>query len=142
MSIENKPGLGLLGPVSISAELPQGVHVEQPTLIDKVLRVCESLQTQNDSLRQELNQQCLIRAVQEHKFKPKKRGRKPKSKTEVDNVTKKIGRPPVFLEETQKLLIEYVDTLRESGDFKTDKAVLIGLLLKRGTRLSGGRKET
>jgi len=64
MSIENKPGLGLLGPVSISAELPP--------LIDKVLRVCESLQTQNDSLRQELNQQCLIRAVQEHKFKPKK----------------------------------------------------------------------
>jgi hypothetical protein len=99
-------------------------------LIANTLELCRSLQAENDFLRQELQQQYLIRAILEYKRKPKKRGRKPKPKSEIDNSPKKRGRPPKFPEETLNLLIECVDTLKQIGECKTDKDALIYLLHK------------
>jgi hypothetical protein len=96
-------------------------------LIAKTLELCRSLQAENDFLRKELERQYLIRALLERTYKPKKRGRKPKPKPEIDNAPKKRGRPS-FSEETLNLLIECVDGLKQTGEYKSDKDALIYLL--------------
>jgi hypothetical protein len=98
----------------------------KPSLIEQ----CEALKAENDRLFQELKHQYIQNALLEYELKPKKRGRKLKPKTELNNAPKKRGRPPLFPEKTLNLLIECVDTLKQIGECKTDKDALIYLLHK------------
>jgi hypothetical protein len=134
MSKDNKyPGL-LVAPYAGQGSLQAENSNSSPLieLIANTLELCRSFQAENDFLRQELERQYLIMALLERKHKPKKRGPKPKPKSEIDNAPKKRGKPPKFPEETLNHLIEYVDTLKESEGFTTNKEVLIDLLLKHG----------
>ncbi len=101
---------------------------EPAALITRCLELCEALQAENERLRKEVNQQSLIRAVMEWKLKPKKRGRKPSPKLQINNVPGKLGRPPVFSDKTHEVMIELVDRLKEQEGFKTDKEALMYFL--------------
>ena len=125
---ENKKPLGLLGPAPTQAELSKTTRGDQQALIGKALSVCESLQAENEKQHQEIERLYLIQAIREYKLKPKKRGRKPKPKTEIRGEFKKLGRPQKFTDKTHELMIESVDTLKEQYGFKTDKEALLYFL--------------
>jgi hypothetical protein len=77
----------------------------------------------------------------EWKLKPKKRGRKPSPKLQINNVPGKLGRPPVFSDRSREMLIEIVDILKEQKGSMTDKEALLKFMIESGRYKSKWRAE-
>jgi hypothetical protein len=101
-------------------------------LCEKAIVKCVTLKAENDWLREQLKRQCLINAIREHTRRPKKRGRPPKPKPEIECVPKKRGRPVVFSDEAAELLDKCVVILKERDGFKTDEEALREVMRSTG----------
>ena len=88
----------------------------------------DALKAENARLFKELKCQYITNYLLEDQLKPKKRGRKPSPKLQINSVPGKLGRPLEFTDKTHEVMIELVDTLKEQEGFKTDKDALMYFL--------------
>jgi hypothetical protein len=127
---------GLLSPPPLAARLFESTPTEQAVFPDNleskidaitkailnppsIIEQNNALRILNDKLFNELIKESLEKAQLEYELKPKKRGRKPKPKGEINNAPKIIGRPK---EMDDELLIKTIESLKDDHGFNDKSA--------------------
>jgi hypothetical protein len=149
---------GLLSPPPLTAQLFESPATEQSVSPDNlegkkaaivkailnppsIIEQNNALKIWNEKLFNELKKEALEKAQLEYELKPKKRGRKPKPKTEIDSQPKKPGRPK---EMDDELLLKTIESLKDCHGFN-DKSACLHLATfhfeRQGLRPSRAQKE-